>query len=187
MNGANISAYKDWTLFLDRDGVLNVKLENDYVKHLGEFVWLPDVPQTLAKLSTIFKHIIIVTNQQGIGKGLMTHEDLALIHRKLSDDVKKCGGHIHAIFYAPQLASEHHPDRKPGIGMLLKAKQLFPDIQFDKSIVVGDSITDMLMADNAGARKVYIASSGGPVPCDFVCKSLPDFLHCLLEGKLKIL
>ncbi len=186
MSVTDVSAYKDWTLFLDRDGVLNVKLDNDYVKSVSEFVWLPDVPQTLATLCTLFKHIIIVTNQQGIGKGLMSNEELSVIHRKLTDDVKKLGGHIHAIFYAPYLAADNHPDRKPGIGMMLKAKQLFPDIQFEKSIVVGDSISDMIMADNAGAKKVFISVTGEQVPCDYTCNSLPQFLQCLMEGKLKI-
>lgn len=179
--------YSDWTLFLDRDGVLNVKREGDYVKNIDEFVWIQQVPQTLAELSKIFKYLIIVTNQQGIGKGLMTIDNLNAIHNKLKNDVQRAGGQIHAIFYAPYLAADNHPDRKPGIGMLLKAKQLFPDINFEKSIMIGDSITDMIMADKAGLKKVFISSCGEQVPSDYVCDSLAQFLSNLKDGTINFL
>jgi histidinol-phosphate phosphatase family protein len=187
MQDINLTHLKEWSLFLDRDGVLNVKLDHDYVKSVQEFIWLENVPQTIASLTKIFKHIIVVTNQQGIGKGLMTNNDLQLIHSKLKEDVRLAGGKIHGIFYAPQLAAENHPDRKPGIGMLLKAKTLFPDIDFEKSIMVGDSLTDMVMADRAGMKKVFINQSGNSIPADFTCSSLPEFYQCLIEGRLKFL
>ena len=78
----------DWTLFLDRDGVINQKLENDYVKALNEFEFLPGVLEALFDLKDWFSTIVIVTNQQGIGKGLMTELNLSWIHQYLMEEVE---------------------------------------------------------------------------------------------------
>ena len=64
-------------LFLDRDGVLNVLRPNDYVKCPDELEILPQVAEALSLCRPHFDHIIVVTNQQGIGKGLMTEDDLS--------------------------------------------------------------------------------------------------------------
>jgi histidinol-phosphate phosphatase family protein len=134
---------KSWTLFLDRDGVINKKLDGDYVKSIDEFEFLPGVLKALKNLSGRFGKIIIITNQQGIGKGLMSENDLASVHGYMLTKIKQVGGRIDAIYFAPQLQAENHTDRKPGTGMPIRAKQDFPDIDFKKSIVAGDSITDM--------------------------------------------
>ncbi len=121
---------KSWTLFLDRDGVINKRIENDYVKKPDEFHLLPGAVEAIAKLSSHFGRVIVVTNQQGIGKGLYTHDDLAAVHEKLTEAVDHAGGRIDAIYYAPQLAAEKSHMRKPGIGMALLAKEKFPEINF---------------------------------------------------------
>jgi D-glycero-D-manno-heptose 1,7-bisphosphate phosphatase len=74
----NIDA--SWTLFLDRDGVVNKRLMNDYVKSVGEFELLPDVDEAIRLAGSVFGTIVVVTNQQGIGKGLMTERNLSDIH-----------------------------------------------------------------------------------------------------------
>jgi len=63
---------KSWTLFLDRDGVINKKIDNDYVKAWEQFEFLPGVIEALKILSAKFGKIIIVTNQQGVGRQLMS-------------------------------------------------------------------------------------------------------------------
>ena len=60
---------RSWTLFFDRDGVINRHRPNDYVKCIAEFELLPGVPEALATLAHVFGRIIIVTNQQGIVSG----------------------------------------------------------------------------------------------------------------------
>lgn len=185
MQQGELNFFKDWTLFLDRDGVLNVKMEDDYVKNVSEFIWIKNIPETLAALSKIFKYIIIVTNQQGIGKGLMSREELHLIHNYIQDSIREKGGKIHAIFYAPQLAVENHPDRKPGIGMLQKAKKLYPKIDYAKSIMVGDSASDMLMATNAGMKKVFIGAINPHIKADYTFQSLSDFYQNLIACKMQ--
>jgi histidinol-phosphate phosphatase family protein len=150
---------KSWTLFLDRDGVINKKLENDYVNTIDEFEFLPQVLEAIKQFSSHFQKIVIVTNQQGISKKLMTENDLEKVHKYLLAEVNKYGGKIDAIYYAPQLAEENSVMRKPNIGMAMAAKKEFPSIDFKKSIMVGDSISDMEFAKNANMLGIMIGKS----------------------------
>jgi len=151
---------KSWTLFLDRDGVINKKRDNDYVKNLTELELLPRATESISSLSNIFGRIIIITNQQGIGKKLMTEDDLAQVHNHIIQQVEKQDGRIDAIYHAPQLASESSNLRKPQIGMALKAQTDFPEINFSKSIMIGDSLSDMEFGKNAGMTTILINADG---------------------------
>ena len=133
---------KSWTLFLDRDGVINQKRENDYVKNWDEFIFLDSAVQAICKLSSLFGKIIVVTNQRGVGKGIMTELDLILIHKKMVDCIKANSGRIDEIYFCTEV-SEYAECRKPNIGMAEKAKKDFPEINFKKSIMIGDSISDL--------------------------------------------
>lgn len=146
-----------WTLFLDRDGVINKKLEDDYVKHWIEFEFLDGVHQALKKLKEVFGRIVIVTNQQSIGKGIIRTEDLDLIHQNMLYEIKYLGGHIDRIYHSPYLSSENHPTRKPAIGMALQAQKDFPAIDLKKSLIVGDSLSDMEFGRNAGMITVHVS------------------------------
>jgi D-glycero-D-manno-heptose 1,7-bisphosphate phosphatase len=168
----NLNIDKTWTLFLDRDGVINEKLQNDYVKGWHEFRFIEGSPDALKKLSMLFGKIIVVTNQQGIGKGIYTESDLARIHNQMMEEIIKQEGRIDRIYFSPHLAAMNHPHRKPGIGMALEAKKEFPDIDFSKSIIVGDSMSDMKFGKDAGMITVYI--SGKQV-------SDPLIDHCFLS------
>lgn len=148
---------KTWTLFLDRDGVINLHYPNDYVKKWKEFYFLEGVMDALKNLSTVFKRIIVVTNQQGVGKKLMTQEDLQTIHDGMLKEVRKYGGRIHAIYAATDLVeNDIHKLRKPNIGMALKAQKDFVEIDFAKSIMVGDTGSDMRFGKNAGMFTVFV-------------------------------
>src|SRR5690625_4745472 len=98
-----ISINKDWTLFLDRDGVINRRLPNEYVRSIHDFEFLPGVLKVLNEFSKIFGLIIIATNQQGIGKGLMTKQDLDRLHREMLREIEKQGGRIDKIYYCSDL------------------------------------------------------------------------------------
>jgi histidinol-phosphate phosphatase family protein len=171
---------KSWTLFLDRDGVINKKLENDYVKHWIEFEFLEGVHQALKKIDSVFGNIVVVTNQQGIGKGLYRTEDLELIHKNMLYEINYLGGRIDKVYHSPYLASENHPTRKPGIGMAHMAKQDNPTIDFSKSIIVGDSMSDMEFGRNCGMKTVYISEESKKDPkIDFNFISLLEFSNNL--------
>jgi len=151
---------REWTLFLDRDGVINERIVGGYVTCWEEFKILPGVEEALKIFSALFGKIIIVSNQQGIGKGLMTEEQLDDIHTNFLERISLAGGRIDAMFYATNLADENSPMRKPGPGMALKAKDRFPGIQFEKSIMAGDSLSDMQFGKNLGMYTVFIGSCG---------------------------
>lgn len=155
----NLPIDNTWTLFLDRDGVINKKIDGDYVRNLKMFEWIEGSKEAIAILSKHFGKIIVVTNQQGIGKGFMTQGELEIIHSFMNSEIEKDGGKIDAIYFSPYLKEENNIMRKPGIGMPLKAKQDFPEIDFFKSIMVGDSISDMEMADALRLQKVWIGEN----------------------------
>jgi histidinol-phosphate phosphatase family protein len=159
MNVAIPKIDTSWTLFLDRDGVINKKLDGDYVKTIDEFEFLPYALESIKLFSSHFHRVVIVTNQQGISKRLMTEDDLHKVHQHLLQEVQNFGGRIDAIYHAPQLAEENSIMRKPNIGMALQAKEEFPSIDFKKSIMVGDSISDMEFAKNANMFAVLIGQS----------------------------
>ncbi len=156
MNSRDLTINFRSALFLDRDGVINRRLPGTYVKDISGFEILPGVLEAFRIFSKIFPYIIIVTNQQGIGKGLMTVEELNVIHQHLIEQVKIYGGRIDEIFFAPDLADAPGNMRKPGTGMALLALEKYPDIDLASSIMVGDSRSDMEFGRNAGMQTVYI-------------------------------
>lgn len=173
---------KTWTLFLDRDGVINHKLDNDYVKNPKEFRFLRGVTATIAAFSQIFGKIIVVTNQQGVGKGVMTEQDLTAIHQKMLRGIQKIGGRIDKIYHAPALKAHNSELRKPNTGMGHQAQRDFPEIDFTKSIMVGDSISDMEFGHRLGMKTVFLSKNKmeeSTLNIDFQCGSLLDVLKIL--------
>lgn len=152
----NLPIDQTWTLFLDRDGVINKRLVGEYVKTPDEFELLPGVTDAIKRFSQQFGRIIVVTNQQGIGKGIMTESDLQLLHKHFIDELIKNGTNVDAIYFAPHLAGENHAMRKPNIGMALQAQKDFPEIELHKSIMIGDSHSDMQFGKNAGMYTVFV-------------------------------
>lgn len=136
------------TLFLDRDGVINRLRVNDYVKCIDEFEFLPGVLSAIAKWSLIFKRIIIVTNQRGVGKGVMSEASLIEIHENMVKRIANANGRIDAIYYCTALTNEDY-NRKPNPGMAHKAVSDFPDIDLTNSVMIGDSDSDRQFAQNA--------------------------------------
>lgn len=164
MNIKNMVASGEWTLFLDRDGVINVRLPDAYVRSWDEFTFIEKVPEAVAVFARYFRHIIIVTNQQGIGKGLMTEDDLGVIHGRMISCMENAGGKIDAVYHCPHLKNEGCTCRKPLPGMARQAAAAFPDIDLSRSVMAGDSSSDMAFAVNAGMVPVLIGDrvlSGG--------------------------
>lgn len=154
----NLDIDKSWSLFLDRDGVINKRIPGDYIKKWEEFEFLPEVLKAINLLTNKFGQTFIVTNQQGIGKGLMLESDLDLIHDHMRTEIGYHGGKINKIYHSPYRAEENSVFRKPNIGLARKAKIDYPVVDFDKSIMVGDSISDMGFGKNAGMMTVFIKS-----------------------------
>ena len=164
---------KSWTLFLDRDGVINLHFPKDYVKNWNEFFFLEGAIDAIVRLSNEFGKIIVVTNQQGVAKGKMTEEMLRIIHINMLSEIEAAGGRIDSIYAATVLA-DNDPEgiRKPRIGMAMQAQKDFPEIDFAKAVIVGDSITDMQFGRNAGMFTVLVSDKEGS---DVVESVLVDF------------
>lgn len=143
-------------LFLDRDGVINHRIINDYVKTPQEFRFIDGVLDAMKYFATRFNTIVIVTNQQGIGKGLMTHQDFQDIMHFAKQEIQAAGGRVDDVFYCPYLKSEHPFTRKPNVGMGLQARKKHPQIHFKESIMVGDSLSDMKFGKKLGMHTVLV-------------------------------
>lgn len=146
----------DWTLFLDRDGTINKRLPGEYVWNYAQFKFLPEVLNALPIFNAHFNRVLIVTNQQGIGKEIMTAEMLEDVHEKMLEEIHLAGGFIDEIYYCPDLEIHDPTCRKPNPGMAFKAKQDFPDIVFRKSVMVGDSLSDIQFGQRLGMKTVWI-------------------------------
>lgn len=145
-----------WTLFLDRDGVINERWPGAYISDWKDFRFTPGALAAIAQFSAIFTRIIIVTNQQGIGKGLMSTEQLEILHRCMIAEIEAHQGQIDGIYHCPDLASKENHCRKPRPTMALAAQRDFPDINFTRSVMVGDSISDIQFGRRLGMRTVHI-------------------------------
>lgn len=150
-------ANKIKTVFLDRDGVINRKPpEGDYVKYWEKFEFLPGAPEALRLLKEAGLRLIIVTNQRGIARGLMTERDLEEIHRRMQAELLRFRASVDAIYYCPH--EEGTCDcRKPRDGLFRQAQRDFPDIDFARSAVIGDPLADMEVGTRLGCLTILIA------------------------------
>ena len=147
------------TLFLDRDGVINRWLPGDYVRTWEQFAFLPGILESLRKWAEKFKHIIIVSNQRGVGKGKMSQEDLDAVHARMLDEIRASGGRIDAIYTCTE-TDKDHPMRKPQPGMFQAACRDYPDIAPERSLMLGDSVYDREFAANCGMPFVLMDTAG---------------------------
>jgi len=141
-------------LFVDRDGVINRRIPDGYVTSYADFEFLPGVIEAMKILSRKFPRIFIVTNQQGIGKGLMSESDLEEIHSEMLEEFEEAGVKIDKVYFCPSLADAGSPRRKPEPGMALEAAKEFPDVDLSRSVMVGDTTSDMIFGKNAGMKTV---------------------------------
>ncbi|MCV7177486.1 D-glycero-alpha-D-manno-heptose-1,7-bisphosphate 7-phosphatase [Mycolicibacterium sphagni] len=142
---------RDWCLFLDRDGVINRQVVGDYVRSWQDFEWIPGAQLALKNLREWAPHLVIVTNQQGVGKGLMSADDLAEIHERMQDELAADGVTIDAFQVCPHLESAGCDCRKPKPGLVLDWLRQHPDCVPSLSIMVGDSQSDLELAHNVAA------------------------------------
>lgn len=163
-------------LFLDRDGVINVELSNDYIKTQTEFVFEENALKALELLNSQFDSIYIVTNQRGVGRDIMNLEDLEDIHQYMLHNIRAVGCNINKIYYCTDLKS-NSINRKPNIGMAFQAKRDFPQIDFALSIMVGNSRSDIEFGKKAGMYTVLV---GKKYPSEDKIYKIADKYYCNL-------
>ena len=144
------------TLFLDRDGVLNRHIPDDYVRNWGMWEWMPGMLAEINRWSAKFEHIILASNQRGVGKGVMTDADLSSIHGHMMMDIMEAGGRLDLALYCTAL-DKNDARRKPNIGMFQEAQALFPDIDAKSSVMLGDMPSDAAFARNCGISFILLS------------------------------
>lgn len=161
-------------VFFDRDGVINrFPGPGRFVLRWEEFRLLPGTATALARLRSAGFFLAVVTNQSGIGRGLMTEETLREIHRRMQQALEPQS--FDAIYYC-----RHHPDagcacRKPAPGMLFRAAREH-DLDLPRSFLVGDSPRDIETGRAAGCRTVLCRDELPASPASFAEKERPEFM-----------
>ena len=166
-------AQRPQSLFLDRDGVINVRTVGDYVRSPDAFEPVPGLGEAMCLLAGLFGRIVVVTNQAGIGRGLMTEADLAAVHEKMQHLVAAAGGRMDRAYHCPHPPAAGCRCRKPQPGMAHQAQADFPDIDFAQSWMVGDSASDLEFGRRLGMRTVLI--EGKTEDADLLAAMQPDF------------
>jgi len=144
------------TVFVDRDGVLNRKPPpHRYLGSASSLVLLPGAAEAVAALNAAGIRVYVVSNQRGIALGRLTPAVLTEIHAALADKLSMAGAHLDGIYVCPH-QNGTCDCRKPAPGLLLQARRDHPDIDFSRSVLVGDSATDIQAGQAVGCRTVLI-------------------------------
>ena len=110
----SITECKDYTLFLDRDGVLNEPIVDEYARQASDLILVNILADSLEVVLSHLLQVVLVTNQQGVGRGVMSDTDLEDVHLKMYNAMKSIDLQwFDAAFFAPYLKTENHNWRKP--------------------------------------------------------------------------
>lgn len=147
--------------FLDRDGVINVNPPpHEYVTRIEDFVLTDGILETLKALQAGGFEFIVVTNQRGVARGLLSEEDLRRIHEYMKETLGHHGIGILDVFYCP-----HEKDmcacRKPKDGLLRQAMAAYP-VDLAVSLLISDSAVDIGMAEGFGVRRGFLVPVNHP-------------------------
>ena len=147
--------------FLDRDGVINVApAAGHYVLHWRQFRFAEGALDMLRALADKGYRLVVATNQQGVGKGLMSTQALAAIHRKLYAAAAAQGAPIDALFSCPHLAAQDCACRKPKPGLIHEALRRLPySVDLSRSWMIGDSLRDIEAGAAAGLRTLLLGAA----------------------------
>jgi len=167
-------------VFLDRDGVICQKPDNDaYVLNWDEFHFLPGSIEAIVRLTKAGWPIMVISNQACISRGLNTQGDLDDMTAKAIVEIEKAGGRIEKFYYCPHQNSDKCDCRKPKTGMFREAARDF-EIDFAESYFIGDSRRDIEAAHNIGCHSILVLSGGSrredtdgwEIKPEFICKDL---------------
>lgn len=155
------------TVFLDRDGTINV--EKNYLYRKDEFEFIENAPQAIALLKRCGYRVIVVSNQAGVARGYYQESDVCVLHSYINDQLKEYDTCIDAFYFCP-----HHPDagvgkyrvvcscRKPGIGMFEQACKDFC-VDRENSWMIGDNRGDIEAGKRFGLKTIMVRTGYGAV------------------------
>lgn len=174
-------------VFMDRDGVINVNRDS-YVRTVDEFVFLPGALEGLARLREAGIPVVVVSNQAGVGRGLIDPAELACISDTMCQAVAEHGGEVSGLYYCVHRKDEGCDCRKPGIGLL---RQASADMGFScgDAYFIGDAESDIQAGRTAGCKTIFVLTGRTPAcemenwKCrpDFVAEDLPMAVDYILS------
>jgi histidinol-phosphate phosphatase family protein len=148
------------TVFIDRDGVVNVNIPRGYVTRPEELQILPGVAKAIKKLNDAGISVILISNQQGVAKGLMTRDMLQIIddemRKRLADEESAS---IVKSYYCVHLSTDDCECRKPKGGQLIRAANEL-SVNLSESVFIGDTPTDIQAGKSAGVGHCALVMSG---------------------------
>ncbi len=147
------------TVFLDRDGVINMN-RPDHVMRWSDFVFLPGTLDALRRLHEAGWLVIVITNQAIVNRRLVPASVVESIHEQMVNVVEASGGKIHGVYYCPHDHHEACGCRKPEPGLLRYAAEQF-DIAFEQSYLVGDALTDIAAGQAVGCECILVQTGRG--------------------------
>ena len=156
--GAGIIAPMFPAIFLDRDGVI-IENRPAYVRSWADVEIFPQALAALAGVKNSGYRIAVVTNQAGIGKGLIPPEAAQEINRRLIEEIEKAGGKIDGIFVCPHTPEDRCDCRKPLPGLFFQAAKAL-SIDLSRSIMIGDGLNDLKAGLAAGIERVALVRTG---------------------------
>ena len=162
-------------IILDRDGVINED-SNDYIKSPDEWIPIPGSLESIGRLSQNGFRVVIITNQSGIGRKIFSIEMLHLIHKKMNTHLSQFGAVIDGIFFCPCRPEENCDCRKPNPGLYNDVSDRL-QIPLENVFCVGDKITDIQAAENAGGIPILVRTGKGndEINSDLVPKHIPIY------------
>lgn len=173
------SSSKRRAVFLDRDGVICYDVH--YMSSPDQFKLMPFVGEGIKMLNDAGYLVIVVTNQSGLRRGLITEENLRKIHEKMISELSAYGARIDDIFVCPCLPEENCECRKPKPGMIIEAARKH-NIDLSSSFMVGDKQIDADAGRAAGCKTILISEEQG-LKADYVVKSFKEAVEIILSEK----
>jgi D-glycero-D-manno-heptose 1,7-bisphosphate phosphatase len=159
-------------ILLDRDGVLNRRAsDHDYIRRVDEFVWLPGALEAGRILGRLGRPLIVVSNQRGVARGLVTSDQLTAIEARMQADARASAWSIDAFYYCPHDHSDACGCRKPAPGLLLRAAREF-DGDLRRSVLVGDSESDVEAGRAVGCVTIRVGAAQEATQADRVAVDL---------------
>ena len=169
-------------VLVDRDGVINSKIDNGYVQRPEQLVFLPGSLDALAKLTGAGYGIAVISNQSGVSRGLYTIADLERVTDTVVEAVESAGGVIDVFYYCPHRDEDECRCRKPKPGLIERAVAEL-GIDAADTYMIGDSPIDVTAAQSVGCKTIYIAEAkaGTPVSPTHVAPSLAVAVRIILD------
>ena len=146
--------------FLDRDGVLNRRAPTGhYVESVAEFQWLAGAREGVRRLNEEGWRVLVVTNQRGIARGLMTADDVDAIHAHAQRGLREMGARIDAFYFCPHGDEDRCACRKPEPGLILRGAKEW-NVDLAASFLIGDDDRDIEAARRARVRAWKMPTDG---------------------------